>query len=103
MGGIRDGYDLIEDEINSSRSVATNRLDAIARYDVLFPPALLGDANGDRVVNNLDIGGFAVALFSRSMYSAMFPDSLPEVVLDMNDDGQFNNLDISGFAAALGF
>ena len=103
MGGIRDGYDLIEDEINSSRSVAMNRLDAIARRDVLFPPVVLGDADGNGVVNNFDIGGFAMALFNRSMYLAMFPDSDPDVVMDMNGDGEFNNRDISGFATAIGF
>ena len=103
MGGIRDGYDLVEDEISSSRSVAERRLDAIARYNSLFPPVLLGDANGDRVVDNFDIVGFAMALFNRPMYVAMYPDSEPEVVLDMNDDGEFNNFDIAGFATALGF
>ena len=63
----------------------------------------LGDANGDGVVNNLDIAAFALALFNRPMYLTIYPDSDPDIVLDMNDDGSFNNLDIAGFAAALGF
>ena len=64
---------------------------------------MLGDANGDGLVNNLDIGPFALALFSRPMYSMMFPATDPDGVLDMNNDGAFNNLDIAGFTAALGF
>ena len=66
-------------------------------------PVLLGDANGDGVVNNIDIASFALALFNRSGYLLQFPDTDPDVVLDMNNDGAINNLDISGFAAALGF
>ena len=58
MGGIRDGYDLIEDEIDSSRSVAMNRLAAIERYNVLFPPTLLGDVSLDGVVDFFDIQPF---------------------------------------------
>ena len=77
-------------------------------FDIIGVPAgqpavLLGDANGDGVVSNLDITGFSLALFNRPMYELMYPDSDPDVVLDMNNDGFFSNLDIGGFAAALGF
>ena len=64
---------------------------------------LLGDANGNSEVNNLDIMPFALALFNRPMYQLTFPNSDPDVLLDMNGDGVFNNLDIAGFARALGF
>ena len=53
--------------------------------------------------NNRDIVAFAMALFNRPMYEAMYPSSDPDVVMDMNGDGDFNNRDVSGFAAALGF
>ena len=64
---------------------------------------LLGDANGDGIVNNLDSMAFATALFNRSLYVSMYPNLDPDVVLDMNGSGELNNLDINGFAAALGF
>ena len=64
---------------------------------------VLGDANGDGVVNNIDIGAFALALFNRPMYLSMYPTLDPDVVLDMNGDSVFNNFDIGGFATALGF
>ena len=63
----------------------------------------LGDANGDGIVDNLDIVPFALALFNRPVYSSMFPATDPDVKMDMNNDGVFNNLDITGFATALGF
>ena len=66
-------------------------------------PPLQGDANGDGVVNNLDIMAFATALFNRPLYQTTYPHLNPDVVLDMNGSGEFNNQDISGFAAALGF
>ena len=64
---------------------------------------LLGDANGDGGVNNQDIAAFALALFDRSMYSLMYPNLNPNIVLDFDGDGAFNNRDIAGFATALGF
>ena len=67
------------------------------------PSILLGDANGDGVVNNIDISSFALALFNRPAYEMMFPTLDPDEVLDMNGDEIFNNLDIAGFASALGF
>ena len=63
---------------------------------------LLGDANGDGVINNQDIGSFGLALFNRAAYELMFPTLDPDEILDMNGDGVFNNFDIGGFANALG-
>jgi hypothetical protein len=65
------------------------------------PAFTLGDANGDGVLNNLDIASFVLALTKPIAYQAMFPDVDPDLVLDMNCDGVFNNLDIAGFVAAL--
>ena len=64
---------------------------------------VLGDANDDGVLNNLDITFFGQALFSPAAYAAAFPDVDTSCVLDMNGDGFLNNFDISGFGAALGF
>ena len=62
-----------------------------------------GDANGDGVLDNLDITAFGQALFMPATYAAAYPGVDTDVVLDMNNDGVFNNLDIADFAAALGF
>lgn len=65
------------------------------------PAFVVGDADGDGILNNLDIAPFVLALTNPVVYQAMFPDVDPEVVLDMNGDGGFDNLDIAGFVAAL--
>ena len=61
----------------------------------------LGDMNGNGEVNNLDIAGFALALFNRAAYNQMFPGIDPDEVGDFSGDGVLNNLDIAGFAAVL--
>ena len=104
-GMIASGVKSITFEISED---ANARGIVIAReFDIFGSPSgqlfVLGDANGDGVVNNLDISGFSLALFNRPMYELMYPDSDPDDVLDMNDDGVFSNFDIGGFAAALGF
>lgn len=63
---------------------------------------LLGDANGDGEVNNLDINSFIQALLDPAGYAAAFPNIDVDVVLDLNGDGEFNNLDINGFLSLLG-
>lgn len=62
---------------------------------------VLGDANGDGVLNNLDLSSFVLALFNRPMYNMVYPTIDADVTLDMNGDGALNNLDISGFVTAL--
>ena len=62
---------------------------------------ILGDANGDGILNNLDIASFALALFNPVAYAVAFPEAEPDVVLDMNHDGVLNNLDIAAFSVAL--
>jgi len=87
MGGIRHGYVLIEDEIVLARATAMNRLDAIARWDALFPPTLLGDVNLDESVDFLDIAPFIGQLTSGTY----------QVEADTNEDGFINFRDISPF------
>ena len=75
----------------------------IDQFVVRVAMLVLGDANGDGVLDNLDISAFGLALFNPTAYAAAYPGVDTDVVLDMNNDGVFNNFDIAGFGAALGF
>ena len=75
----------------------------LLQFETLRTPVVLGDTSGDGNVSNIDIAGFALALFNRTMYLSMFPTLDPDVVMDFNNDGAFTNLDITGFANSLGF
>ena len=66
-----------------------------------IPEPVLGDANDDGELNNLDIASFVLALTSLPAYQAMFPNVDPDLQLDMDGSGAFNNFDIAGFVAAL--
>ena len=83
-------------------SVAAQSI-AVVKFATVADGLILGDANNDGEVDNRDIVAFAMALFNRAMYSSMYPDTDPNVLLDMNNDGFFNNRDIMGFATVLGF
>jgi len=63
---------------------------------------VLGDMNGDGVVNNFDISPFEQALANPSAYLAQYP-SLTNYAArgDINADGYFNNFDISPFEVLL--
>lgn len=63
--------------------------------------AVLGDANNDGALSNLDIASFVLALTDLATYQAMFPEVDPGCVLDMNCDGVFDNTDIAAFVTAL--
>ena len=93
----------VADEYSFDLQIMLGTEAAVRTVQLEVAAPVMGDANGDGLVNNLDIGAFSLALFSRSTYVAMFPATDPDSVLDMNNDGAFNNLDIAGFAAALGF
>ncbi|MCA9130874.1 MAG: spherulation-specific family 4 protein [Planctomycetales bacterium] len=62
---------------------------------------VLGDANGDCLVNNLDISGFILALTDPAAFRGRYPFVDYHQVLDFNGDSQFNNLDIGGFVQLL--
>ena len=68
---------------------------------VTVPDVLVGDLNGDGVVNFLDIPAFITRLQSRDAYVAMFPNLDPDVPGDTNVDGTINFLDIPAFIAIL--
>ncbi|MEM8733794.1 MAG: hypothetical protein AAGG44_06220, partial [Planctomycetota bacterium] len=80
--------------------------DDSTRPTVLTDPPLtitpvLGDANGDGLLTNADIGPFIAALTNPNQYAADFPSVKPDISLDMNWSGTFTNADIAGFIAAL--
>lgn len=62
---------------------------------------VLGDANGDRLLNNLDIEAFVLALLDLPAYLETYPNIDPARTLDFSHDGRFDNLDIDGFLDAL--
>ncbi len=64
------------------------------------PPALLGDANCDGLVNNGDIDAFVLAVTDPVAYVAAYPDCDINNC-DVNQDGLINNGDIDGFVAIL--
>lgn len=60
----------------------------------------MGDANGDGVSNNLDIGGIILALSDKAAFDA--GSAVPaDQLFDFNADGVFNNLDIGGILSEL--
>jgi len=63
---------------------------------------LVGDLNGDGVVNNFDISPFELALADPSAFLASYPlrDDY-QIRGDVNDDGSFNNFDIASFEQLL--
>jgi len=63
-------------------------------------PTLIGDMNGDGLVNNLDINPFVMGLTDGEAYQAAFSQS-PTGPGDVNLDGEFNNLDINPFVSRL--
>ncbi|QDV42286.1 Endonuclease/Exonuclease/phosphatase family protein [Stieleria neptunia] len=66
-----------------------------------FFVTVLGDMNGDFVVDNFDISPFADALLDPAAYAASFPMIDPDVIGDFNGNGELDNFDIDGFADEL--
>ena len=64
---------------------------------------ILGDMNGDGVLNNFDISPFELALADPAAYEAAFPALVADYHLrgDINADTAFNNFDISPFEQLL--
>lgn len=64
-------------------------------------PYVLGDVNGDGVVNNLDIAPFVLGLTNPAAFETQFPYVTLGIAGDVNNDGAVNNLDIAPFVALL--
>jgi hypothetical protein len=63
---------------------------------------LIGDMNGDGLVNNFDLGPFEMALTDPSGYSSLYPSLTNYGVRgDVNGDLVFNNFDIGPFETLL--
>ncbi len=85
-------YDLFHDKNNEE-------LFGLAWAGVAVP--LLGDLNGDGLVNTQDINPFVLALTNPAGFAAAFPDVYMVLAGDMNGDGQVNTEDINGFIGVL--
>ncbi|QDV42283.1 hypothetical protein Enr13x_21280 [Stieleria neptunia] len=70
-------------------------LEVIAFDNILVESAVLGDANGDGVLDNFDIIPFGEALLDPVGYAANFPNADPNFVLDFDCNGQLDNFDIT--------
>lgn len=82
------------------------------RVNVLLQPAadrrfltaeywLIGDLNGDGLVNNFDVDPFVLALVDPPAYAAQYPALSGAFLGDVNEDGAFDNSDVDAFAALL--
>jgi hypothetical protein len=82
------------------------------RVNVLAQPAadgrfltaeywLIGDMNGDGLVNNFDVDPFVLALVDPAGYAAAYPGLPADVLGDCDGNGAFNNFDIDAFVALL--
>jgi plastocyanin len=72
-----------------------------AATSVVAQYALLGDLNGDDVVNNFDIDAFVLALVDPEGYALAFPGLDRVKRGDCNGDGALNNFDIDAFVDLL--
>lgn len=64
--------------------------------------AVVGDMNGDDVVNGGDIDPFLLALGDPDAYAEQFPGLNPETRGDVNCDGAFNGADLTPFFQCVG-
>jgi hypothetical protein len=64
-------------------------------WAVMVPEDMLGDVNGDRAVNGLDVDPFVEVLVNGT------DDNATRIVADMNRDGEVNGLDVDPFVAAV--
>ncbi|MEM9111230.1 MAG: PEP-CTERM sorting domain-containing protein [Planctomycetota bacterium] len=71
----------------------------LIRLEPIF--TILGDLNGDGVLDDNDINPFVQALVDPTTYAATFAELNPDDLGDFNNDGVLSNLDIFGFVNAL--
>ncbi|MEM6256856.1 MAG: PEP-CTERM sorting domain-containing protein [Planctomycetota bacterium] len=99
IGGItvsNDGVLWVSVSEPASQFATNSRL---IRLEPIF--TILGDLNGDGVLDDNDINPFVQALVDPTTYAATFAELNPDDLGDFNDDGVLNNLDIFGFVNAL--
>lgn len=104
-GGVASGFgpiiDLNLDVPDSALAPEGVKTDDGYRFTIRQTPLLLGDLDGDGVLNNFDIDEFEAALADPVLFAAGHPDSDPLVVGDMDRDGVFDNFDIDDFEVML--
>jgi len=88
-----DGVPQAEDEVSLLHNVMAD-----AALEVEY--VILGDMNGDNMVNNADIPAFVLALTDRDVYIATYGLDADKRG-DFDGDGELNNGDIPGFVARL--
>lgn len=70
--------------------------------DLRCPHAyIVGDMNGDGLVNSFDIDGFVLALTFPHEYAETYPGQFADCAGDVNRDGVTNSFDIDGFVDLL--
>jgi hypothetical protein len=69
--------------------------------DIIFEPVVVGDLNGDGLVNTADINPFILALTDPAAFATVFPHVNLYAAGDINGDGQINTADINPFVALL--
>ncbi len=62
---------------------------------------LLGDMNGDGVLDAFDVSPFELALADRNAFLAAYPGVDPDVIGDFDASGALDAFDVGGFEAAL--
>jgi len=67
----------------------------------IFGEPVMGDMNGDGLLNSQDINPFALALTDQAAWQAEYPEVNFLAVGDMNGDGLLNSQDINPFVALL--
>lgn len=70
-------------------------------FRVIPDGPVVGDMNGDGVINNFDIDAFVLALTDPDAYALQYPSIDPNVIGDTNLDGELNNFDIDSFVDLL--
>lgn len=70
-------------------------------WSLLGAAPVLGDFNGDYLVNEADVNLFVQALTDRSAYETAYPDTDPDGFGDFNSNGLLDLGDLSGFVAAV--
>ena len=69
--------------------------------NVVLESAVLGDANGDGILNFDDLDPFVLALFDPAAYALAFPNVDPNFVMDFNCDGSLTFDDLDPFVNKL--
>ncbi len=68
---------------------------------IVLASIILGDLNGDGVLDAFDVAPFELALSDRQAFTAAYPDLDADTLGDFDGNGQLDAFDAAGFEAAL--